>query len=187
MQRSISRSSRFMPRPNALAICLSVGFNGLLFPQSVDNSRDDLILTSRTYIIGTTPDVKRLVKSASKGHHVTLSNRSSEVEYGAPPQACGIQLHKTFVDYCVVRYHLAMTPCEVSNERVRCSTDYLEPRDEKVYWRLRYDRQSQQSSLELQTLQRTTTGRVQEVTNKNAKIFEELFELMLRTSRCENP
>ncbi|MET0120157.1 MAG: hypothetical protein ABW124_03845 [Candidatus Thiodiazotropha sp. 6PLUC9] len=154
--------------------------------QSIDSMADDETLVAhRAYFVGTSDEIREMAKKQSYGHtSVPYENHSELVEVRKPPPACGPNIQSAFADFCVSRLNVGLAPCQTNKTRVFCSTGYLQPESERVYWRLKYRHHAEQLSLELDVLKRHSSGRLQP-TIVTGDLLQELYELLIITTRCD--
>ena len=185
MQISSRRSARRFLRLAALTILSGSAANAA--GQAPETTGQEAVVARRAYFVGTSEEVRSKVKAQAAGHQPDRGNDREIADYDRAPPACGVRLHQAFAGYCVRELKVALAPCISGEDHALCSTDYLTPRTEKVYWRLQYHRVSDQASLELVAVRRGEMGRPVPSIVAEGEKFEELFDLLQRTSRCEAP
>jgi hypothetical protein len=134
--------------------------------------------------VGNSAEVRQLIKEGTSQHRATLGDHRRTAEYGKVPPACGLRVRQTFADFSMTELKIGLTPCRASDQDVNCSTEYLDPRSERIYWRLRYRHTPDQASLELQALSRSESGRATELSS--TRTLDKLYQQLLKVSQCTN-
>jgi hypothetical protein len=177
MRASIVGAARRVRNSSAVTLC---ALSAALVAQ-VPPERE---LVTRAHVVGNSAEVRQMIKEGASQHRTTLGDHRRTAEYGKVPPACGLRVRQKFADFCMTELNIGLTPCEASEHDVNCSTEYLTPRSERVYWRLRYHHTPDQASLELQALSRADGGRTTEVVS--TKTLDKLYQQLLKVSQCTN-
>jgi hypothetical protein len=155
-------------------------------PGAATDAKDGTVM-SRRFVVGTSNNVRQLMKENPQGYHFSGAPKDVRVDERAAPRSCGVPLARYFRDEIVSTFRIATTnDCRISAERVDCQSNLLPGYSSHTYLSLAYTWRQTEVDLELAIRQSGWWGSVKnpQLSGDHVEWMERVFDCLVSIGEC---
>jgi hypothetical protein len=154
--------------------------------RAADGATQDAAVMSRRFVVGTSNNVRELMKENPQGYQFRRAANDVRVDERPAPGSCGVPLAKYFRDQIVSTFRIATAnDCRISAEKVVCQSNLL-PGYSQTYLSLGYTWRQTEVDLELAIRQSSLWGAVKnpQLGGNHVEWMESVFDCLVSIAEC---